>query len=175
MSKRKRVLITGGVGFLGSHLCEYYVNKGWQVVAYDNLTKHELMRTGYDTMKARFYNYDFLKSIGVEIIQKDVRNYLHLLNACGSCDYIIHTAAQPAMTISIENPRLDYENNILGSFNVLEVARQLKIPAALCSTIHVYGPGINDEICELEDKFVRKPATIDENRRILTGDITPLH
>jgi CDP-paratose 2-epimerase len=39
-------LVTGGCGFLGSHVCEFYINKGAKVIAYDNMTKHELKRTG---------------------------------------------------------------------------------------------------------------------------------
>jgi len=44
-----KVLVTGGCGFAGSHVCEYYKKQGAKVVAYDNLTKFELRRTGYST------------------------------------------------------------------------------------------------------------------------------
>ena len=53
-----KVLVTGGCGFLGSHVCEYFLNKGWQVVSYDNMTKHELQRTGYGTEGTRDYNWN---------------------------------------------------------------------------------------------------------------------
>jgi len=68
-------------------------------------------------------------------------------NASG-CDYIINTATQPAMTISWEDPRLDITTNIMGTFNVLEAARKLKIPVVSCATIHVYGNKINEELQE---------------------------
>ena len=42
-----KVLVTGGCGFLGSHVCEYFLERGWQAVSYDNMTKSELLRTGY--------------------------------------------------------------------------------------------------------------------------------
>ena len=60
------MLVTGGCGFLGSHVCEYYVRKGTKVISYDNMTKHELERTGFVTEAARNYNYDYLKNLGVK-------------------------------------------------------------------------------------------------------------
>ena len=99
-----KVLVTGGCGFLGSHVCEYYVKKGDSVVAYDSMTKYELNRTGLAADKVRNFNWDFLNSIGVETIKADIRDADVLLDHAEGCDYIIHTAAQPAMTISWEDP-----------------------------------------------------------------------
>ena len=48
-----RVLVTGGCGFLGSHVCETFLRRGWEVVSYDNMTKAEILRTGYQTDAAR--------------------------------------------------------------------------------------------------------------------------
>ena len=69
-----RVLVTGGCGFIGSWVCEYYAKKGNKVIAYDNMTKHELMRTGYKVDKARDYNARYLKTLGVRLVKADVRN-----------------------------------------------------------------------------------------------------
>jgi len=170
-----KILVTGGCGFLGSHVCEYYVRKGSQVISYDNMTKHELMRTGYATKEARNYNWNYLKKIGVKMLKADVRNFQELLNVARGCDYIVHTAAQPAMTISWEDPTLDFTTNCLGTFNVLEVARRLKIPMSSCATIHIYGNKINDSLEEKPNKYVRNPATISEIYPTLEGIITPLH
>ncbi len=170
-----KVLITGGCGFLGSHVCEYYIQQGAEVIAYDNMTKLELKRTGYMAEVARNYNWDFLKSIGVNLVKADVRNFEELIDNAQGCDYIIHTAAQPAMTISWEDPRLDITSNVMGTFNVLEAARQLKIPVACCATVHVYGNEINNELKEEERKYIREPAGIDENYPTLGGTLTPLH
>ena len=63
-----KVLVTGGCGFLGSHICEYYIKKGWDVIAYDNLTKYELVRTGYNIKGARDYNLKLLEDMGVVVI-----------------------------------------------------------------------------------------------------------
>lgn len=170
-----KVLVTGGCGFLGSHVCEYYIQKGAGVIAYDNMTKHELKRTGYMAEEARNYNWDLLNSMGVKLVKADVRNFEELTDNAQGCDYIIHTAAQPAMTISWEDPRLDITSNVIGTFNVLEAARKLKIPVASCATIHVYGNEINKSLKEEEKRYVRKPEAIDENYPTLEGIITPLH
>jgi len=170
-----KILVTGGCGFLGSHICEYYKKMGEEVVSFDNLTKHELIRTGYDVEGARFYNWNVLKGMGVSLIKGDIRDKEELSEAAKGCDYIVHTAAQPAMTISIENPKLDFTTNVVGTFNVLEIARRYDIPVVNCSTIHVYGNKINETLKEDEKRFIREPPEIDENHPILQGTITPLH
>ena len=170
-----KVLVTGGCGFLGSHVCEFYRKKGWEVIAYDNMTKHEIQRTGFAPEAARNYNWDYLKKLGVQLIKADIRNFEELLDHTRGCNYIIHTAAQPAMTISWEDPRLDITTNVLGTFNVLETARILKIPVACCATVHVYGNKINEELKEGDKKYLRVPEGIDETYPTLGGTITPLH
>jgi len=170
-----KVLVTGGCGFLGSHVCEYYAKHGDEVVAFDSLTKHELKRTGYDVEAAREYVLNFLKSFGVYLIKGDIRSKDELLNASKNCDYIIHTAAQPAMTISIENPELDLMTNVIGTFNILETARRYDMPVVICSTIHVYGNKINETLKEGETRYVRDPPTISENHPVTEGELTPLH
>lgn len=170
-----KVLVTGGCGFLGSHVCEFYVNKGAQVIAYDNMTKHELARTGFAAEAARSHNSDYLKKIGVKLVKADVRDLQELLDHAAGCDYIVHTAAQPAMTISWEDPVLDATTNVMGTFNVLEAARKLNIPVAACATIHIYGNKINEELKESAGRYTREPAEIDENYPTLQGVLTPLH
>jgi CDP-paratose 2-epimerase len=170
-----RVFVTGGCGLLGSHTCEYYASRGSEVVSFDNLTDYELLRTGYDRSLARKHIIDLLRRIGVTIIKGDVGNYEELLSAAKGSDYLIHTAAQPAMTISIENPELDFSTNVTGTLNVLKVARRLDIPVVSCSTIHVYGNKINSTLSENETRYVSDPAEIDELRPVLQGTVTPLH
>lgn len=170
-----KVLVTGGCGFLGSNVCKYYANKGDEAVALDNLTKHELIRTGYVTDAARTYNLDCLKKLGVTFVKGDIRNRHELIKAAEGCDYVVHTAAQPAMTISIEEPELDFTTNVQGTFNVLEVARKLDIPMVYCSTIHVYGNKINEILTEGETRYIRNPPAIDEQHPVMQGTITPLH
>ncbi len=170
-----KILITGGCGFLGSHVCEYYIRKGDEVIAFDNMTKHELVRTGYATEEARNYNWNFLKDLGVNLVEGDVRDFEHLLEVAKGCDFIVHTAAQPAMTISWEDPELDFSTNVRGTFNVLKAAKKYKIPIVSCSTIHVYGNKINEELKEGKTRYLREPLEINEDYPTMQGVLTPLH
>ncbi len=170
-----KVLVTGGCGFLGSHVCESFIKKGWEVVSYDSMTKYELKRTGYGTEATRDFNWNYLKNLGVTMVKGDIRNLEHLLDRTEGCDFIIHTAAQPAMTISWEDPELDMTTNVVGTFNVLEVARKRKIPVVNTSSIHVYGNSINDTLTEGETAYMRNPIEIPETQPVMVGKISPLH
>jgi CDP-paratose 2-epimerase len=167
-----KVLVTGAAGFLGSHVCELFKSKGWDILAYDSLTKFELSRTDYNVEKIREYSIKFLESIGVELVVGDIRDIRKLMEYAKGCDYIINCAAQPAMTIALENPRYDADVNIIGTLNVIQVAMQLGIPAAICSTIHVCGNGDNDSLDWMIDADYAYSEFSDE---LLSGEITPLH
>jgi len=181
-----KVLVTGGCGFLGSHICELFKKKGWEVIAYDNLTKHEFARNNYIKPDARYYNQKFLESLGVKVVVEDIRDKETLMKWCEGVDYICHTAAQPTMTMSWEDPVLDFTTNVVGTFNVLECARKFNIPIAFCNSIHCYGPDkINSELieqnlkcpdCDFEfNRYARSPITINEEEPLLQGVVTPLH
>jgi CDP-paratose 2-epimerase len=171
-----KVLVTGGCGFLGTNICQFYRRRGDEVVAYDNLAKHEFARNIYMTSEARDHNKQNLENMGVQVIVKDIRDNETLIKYARDCDYICHTAAQPAMTISWEDPELDFSINVKGTFNVLNAARKFDTPVVICSSIHTYGPDkINSELKEEETRYVREPVSIDENEPLLQGVITPLH
>lgn len=171
----KKVLVTGGCGFLGSHVCELFHSKGWEVIPYDNLTKFEYSRTPYKVEAVRNYNLKYLEQLGISTIVADVRDFEELKKAMDGCDMVAHCAAQPAMTIAYEEPYLDFDVNVRGFLNVLEVARVKKIPVANCSTVHVYGNGINEELEECATRFENKSGPINESHRVLSGSLSPLH
>jgi len=171
-----KLLVIGGCGFLGSHVCELFKEKGWDVVAYDNLTKFETGRIAFgDQDRIRSYNLSYLYGIDVEVAVRDIRDRTALEHYAKGCDYIINCAAQPTMTLSSEDPLLDFGTNVKGSLNILEAARKHSIPSAFCSSIHVYGTGMNEEVVEKTDRYYREPVTIDETHEVLTGHLTPLH
>jgi len=171
-----KVLVTGGCGFLGSNICTFYKAKGAEVIAYDNLAKHEFARNRYMKPEARVYCKELLEKTGVTVLVQDIRDKEKLLAAAQGCDYICHTAAQPAMTISWEDPELDFSTNTRGTFNVLEAARQLHIPVAVCSSIHTYGPDrINASLKEEKTRYARTPVRIGDDEPLLQGMVTPLH
>ncbi len=171
-----KVLVTGGCGFLGTHICEMYKKMGEKVIAYDNLTTYEFKKNSYMKPESRYYNKEMLEKLGVKVNIADVRDKETLLSASRDVDLICHTAAQPTMTLSWEDPERDFSTNVIGAFNVLETARKLDIPVVSCNSIHCYGPSkINSELKEEETRYTRKPIAIGENEPLLQGVVTPLH
>jgi len=124
-----RILITGGCGFLGSHLCEKYVNEGHTVVALDNF-----MNGNLNNVRGLLANKKFKLTSG------DVRNFDLLEKIASNLDVIIHLAAQIHVDRSIVEPKLTYEINVLGTLNVLEIARKYDINKIIhASSSEVYG------------------------------------
>ena len=107
-----KILITGGAGFIGSNLCEYFVERGFDVVCLDNLS------TGF------IHNIESLLSISnFSFINGDVRDLGVCRNAVKGCDIVLHEAALGSVPRSITNPIQTNENNIVGFLNMLVAAR----------------------------------------------------
>jgi len=147
------ILVTGGAGFVGSHVATYYARKGNQVICYDNLSRADLLKK----LVNKTYNWDYLKNFSnVKLIDGDIRNSDKLKETTKDVDAIIHTAAQTAVTTSIQDPRIDFEVNALGTFNVLEAARLSDSDPAIiyCSTNKVYGNNVNEiRVIEKETRY----------------------
>jgi CDP-paratose 2-epimerase len=130
-----KYLITGGAGFIGSNYVNYLLSKGHQVVILDNLSRIGSQKN-LQWLKEKYGELDFLKV--------DIREFPTLLDTIRNnidIDVIIHFAAQVAVTTSVVDPRLDFEINAMGTFNLLEAIRQLKIDPIFIytSTNKVYG------------------------------------
>lgn len=127
-----KILITGGVGFIGTNAAIYFVKKNHQVVAVDNFS-----RSGVE-INEKFIkqNYPQIKIIKSNILQ--IKNYENFLK---KADVVIHLAGQTAVTTSIRNPIYDFKNNIEGSFYLLEFLRKNNPQATIIysSTNKVYG------------------------------------
>lgn len=138
-----KVIVTGGAGFIGSHVSEFYAKKGEEVEVFDNLSRAQLL--GYDDSNA-VYNWNYLKKYeNIKLVRGDVRNAESIKESAKDADAIVHTAAQTAVTTSLSDPRTDFEINAIGSFNVLEAARLSKNNPCIvfCSTNKVYGDNVN--------------------------------
>lgn len=131
-------LITGGAGFIGSNLVHRLLSMGKQVAIYDNLSRAGASRN-LAWLRAEYGTNAF------ELIEADVRDSGSLNKAVVNKDVIVHLAGQVAVTTSVTDPREDMEINAIGTFNVLEAARQYgKDPILLyASTNKVYG-GMED-------------------------------
>jgi len=150
-----KMLITGGSGFIGSRVAEFYAEKGCDITVFDNLTRAQLLSKGYENAA---YNWNHLKKyVNIKLIKGDIRNINELKQACKNVDAIIHTAAQTAVTTSLANPEVDFQINALGTFHILEVARKSSSDPAIiyCSTNKVYGANVNKiQVIEKKTRYV---------------------
>jgi CDP-paratose 2-epimerase len=137
-----RLLVSGGAGFIGSHVAEYYAREGNEVVVLDNLSRAQLLTK---EIKGVFYNWNYLKEKypQITLIKGDVRKPEDVERASEGVDSIVHVAAQVAVTTSIVDPRTDFETNAVGTFNILEAARKVDASVVFTSTNKVYGENVN--------------------------------
>ena len=122
-------LVTGGAGFIGSNLCEAILSLGYKVRCLDDLS------TGKQTNIKLFINhpnYTFIKG--------DIKNLDTCMNACRGVDYVLNQAAWGSVPRSIEMPLFYCANNITGTLNMLEAARQNRVKKFVyASSSSVYG------------------------------------
>jgi len=119
-----RVLITGGAGFLGSHLCDYFLQKGFEVICMDNLLTGDISNIAY------------IRSEKFLFIKQDVTNYIYL---DGPLDYILHFAS-PASPLDYQQlPIQTLKVGSLGTHKALGLAKEKKSVFLLASTSEVYG------------------------------------
>lgn len=136
--KRARILITGGAGFIGSNLAHRLLSEGHSVTIFDNLS-----RSGCQV------NLAWLRQTHGEaafnLVKGDLADFAALQRAAEGVQRVYHLAGQVAVTTSVRNPRQDFTDNALGTFNALEAARLVgDNPIFLyASTNKVYG-GMDD-------------------------------
>ncbi len=143
-----KYLITGGCGFIGSHLAAEVINRGEDLVVLDNLFRHGSSNNLEWLRKQgifKYYPYDIRNVNDVETVIKEEKP-----------DYIFHLAGQVAMTTSIVNPRMDFEVNAMGTFNVLDSVRKYAPQAVVLysSTNKVYGDFENFHFYENETRYL---------------------
>jgi len=123
--KRRKVLITGGAGFIGSHLCDFFLDKGWEVVCVDNLL------TGSPDNVAHL-----LGRPGFTFLDLDVSGFIHLP---GEIDAILHFASPASPIDYLEHPIQTMKVGSLGTHKALGLAREKQATFLLASTSEVYG------------------------------------
>lgn len=124
-----RILITGGAGFIGSHLCDRYTKQGHTVLCLDNFLSGNLMNVKH------LLDYNNFK-----LLKRDIRDSDALESLMQDIDTVFHLAAQAHVDRSYIEPKLTYEVNVIGTQNVLEAAR-IHDPKKVifASTSEVYG------------------------------------
>lgn len=144
----KKILVTGGCGFIGTNATSYYLKKGYKVIAVDNLFRAG-SRQNLAWLKKQKGNFVF-ENVDIRNAQKTLEVFKkHKPNL------ILHLAAQTTMVTSVTNPREDFEINAIGTFNVLEGMRKGSPKASLIysSTNKVMGALDNIPVIEKKKRY----------------------
>lgn len=118
-----RVLITGGAGFIGSHLSERMLDLGWEVIALDNLHSGDLQNINHLLLNPKF-----------KLIKHDITEFIFI-----PVDLIVNLACPASPVYYQQDPVRTVRTNVLGALNVLDLAKRLDIPVLQASTSEVYG------------------------------------
>jgi UDP-glucose 4-epimerase len=133
-----RYFVTGGAGFVGMHLVEKLLSEGGEVVAYDNLS-----------LGRREHIAPFLGNPRFQFIQDDVLNSGSLTEAMAEAEVVFHLAANSDIRAGGENPKLELEQGILSTFNVLEAMRNNSVrKIVFTSSSVIYGDAGGRELTE---------------------------
>ena len=128
-TRKKKALVTGGLGFIGSHLVDRLLDSGWKVGVLDNLS------TGHRANLAHRADNPNLR-----ITEGDIRNVRNVSAVTVGCDAVFHLAAHAMMRVSPSDHKTDLDNNLLGTLNVIESMITHEVPHLIfASTSALYG------------------------------------
>jgi UDP-N-acetylglucosamine/UDP-N-acetylgalactosamine 4-epimerase len=138
---KEKIVITGGAGFIGSNLCEYFLSKEYQVVCFDNFS------TGH---KHNISN--LLSNKNFTLIEADIRNLESCHKAVLGADYVLHQAALGSVPRSINDPITTNEVNVSGFLNMLVAARDAKVKRFIyAASSSTYGD--SEDLPKVENKI----------------------
>ncbi|MBS7643709.1 GDP-mannose 4,6-dehydratase [Candidatus Bathyarchaeota archaeon] len=128
--KGKKILVTGGAGFIGSYIVDFLMASGASVVVFDNLSVGERKN-----IKKWLHNPNFTLIVGDLLKAKEIEK------AVNPCELVFHLAANPEVRLGIEDPRIHFEQNIVATYNLLEAMRKSKEAKTIVftSSSAVYG------------------------------------
>jgi UDP-glucose 4-epimerase len=127
---RRRGLVTGGAGFIGSHLVDRLLGDGWEVTAFDNLS------TGRRDFLSHAHRHDRFRLVEGDVFEDRGA----LADAMAGMEVVFHLAAHADVRFGPDDPRRDLEQNAIGTFNVLEAMRGANVrDVVFASTGAVYG------------------------------------
>jgi UDP-glucose 4-epimerase len=146
-----RVLITGGAGFIGSHLAERYLNRGDEVYIIDDLSTGSL-----ENLLHLQGNPEIAKGLFVTI--DTVLNTDVLSELIGTCDVVVHFAAAVGVQYVLDNPLSSILTNVQGTEKVLELCTKFRKKVLIASTSEVYGKHIHAPLIESDDCVYGPPS-----------------
>ncbi len=138
-----KIFVTGGAGFIGSHLVEKLLQQGNTVTVLDNLSTGKL-----SNIIALKGNPNFLYTIDTILNRKIVEQHIK------ECDQVYHLAAAVGVKYIIDNPLLSLQTNIIGTENVLELANKYKKKVLVASTSEIYGKSESVPFKEEDDRIL---------------------
>ena len=144
-----RILVTGGAGFIGSHLCERLIKDGHSVTALDNFS------TGIASNLASLEGVQQFNLVEGSILDTNV-----LTPLINQADYVFHLAAAVGVFNIVNNPLASLLTNIRGTENILEAAYTTKTPVFLTSSSEVYGKNVSNSLKESDDRILGSPVTL---------------
>ena len=144
-----RILVTGGAGFIGSHLCERLVLEGHSVIAIDNFSTGRASNLKGLDDSARF-----------SLVEGSILDSARLNQLITNSDYVFHLAAAVGVFNIVNHPLDSLMTNIRGTENVLEAAYASGIPVFITSSSEVYGKNISDSLKESDDRILGSPVTL---------------
>jgi UDP-glucose 4-epimerase len=144
-----RILVTGGAGFIGSHLCERLMSDGHKVTAIDNLSTGRVANLAKLMVEERF-----------TFIEGSILDIHALTPLVKNADYVFHLAAAVGVFNIVKNPLDSLLTNIRGTENILEAAHAADIPVFLTSSSEVYGKNVSDSLKECDDRILGSPVTL---------------
>ena len=143
-----KILVTGSSGFIGSHLTEYLVERGYEVVAFDRYNNNN----HYGWLEKSKYKKK------IEFILGDIRDYDSVNKAMKSCQGVMHLAALIGIPYSYISPTAYIKTNVEGTLNILESAKNLKLKQVIItSTSEVYGTAIKKKLSENDELKAQSP------------------
>ena len=144
-----RVLVTGGAGFIGSHLTDALLARGWSVIALDDLT------TG-STRNIRH----LLDNPAFSFVEGNVSDREQVDAVVAGCDLVMHLAASVGVQLVVDRPLNSLLNNIRGTEVVLEAAERHRVKVLLTSTSEIYGKSLNGPFKEDDDRLLGSPRKL---------------
>ena len=164
--KKRRIFVTGSAGFIGFHLSKLLLTEGHDVHGYDGMTDYYDVNLKQARHKLLENFSNFTNTVGMLEDHKLLCDDFKKFNP----DVVIHLAAQAGVRYSLENPRAYIESNIVGTFNIMEVARKNNIKHLLmASTSSVYGANQNmpfDECDKADTQLTIYAATKKANENM---------
>lgn len=140
---KEKVLITGGAGFIGSHLSDSLVHSGYSVVAIDDLSTGRIENIRH-LMPLPHYKF----------VRENIMNQQVLDRLTSESDIVIHLAAAVGVKLIVEDPVRTIGTNIMGTEAVLTTASRYGCKVMIASTSEVYGKGVKVPFCEEDDRLM---------------------